>query len=159
MTVIELPIGAMFYDFEFDTNTMDGEENASVPQSPTHVANAKANINNTNVGTSHQGPSDSASTKKTKRRLSFSQDGGSYEFTNTISLIKAWMESFEEHISRLANCFQFLSDEAKMKKKVFIEILKIEGLLVEEKIRVSGLIVTKTNKVSYFFSLPHEYKK
>ncbi|XP_039143958.1 uncharacterized protein LOC120281096 [Dioscorea cayenensis subsp. rotundata] len=44
-------------------------------------------------------------------------------------------------ISRLASCFQFLFDETEEKKKIYTELLKIEGLSQLERIKAGGLIV------------------
>ncbi|KAJ0975592.1 hypothetical protein J5N97_017557 [Dioscorea zingiberensis] len=64
-----------------------------------------------------------------------------------------------KHVARLASCFQFLSDDADAKKKVFGELLKLEGLTQSERIKVGGILVQDTSKVSYFFSLPDDCKE
>ncbi|KAH7679492.1 hypothetical protein IHE45_06G062100 [Dioscorea alata] len=140
----EPSIGDAFVD-------LDGEENTSVP--------GLSPINATTTATSQPGSSQDAHQKKVKRKRSLGQDIGNDEFSSTISSIGTWIDSSGEHISRLASCFQFLSDEAEAKKKVYTELLKIEGLSQLERIRAGGLIVSDTSKVSYLFSLPYECKK
>ena len=54
---------------------------------------------------------------------------------------------------RLISCFQFPVDEVEAKKKVYVELLKIEGLSQEEHIRAGGLTVYGTSKMLYFLSL------
>ncbi|KAJ0965409.1 hypothetical protein J5N97_026547 [Dioscorea zingiberensis] len=111
------------------------------------------------TATSQPSPSQAAPTKKIRRKRSLDQDVGIDEFTSTIRSIGTWIDSFGEHISRLASCFQFLVDEAEAKKKVYTELLKIEGLSQRERIKAGELIVSDTSKVSYFFSLPDECTK
>ena len=119
----------------------------SVTRSPTHAANADVNNINTAIATWQPDPSHGAPARKTKHRRSFREDGGSNEFTSS-----------GEHISRLANSFQFLADESEVKKKVFAALHKVEGLSQGERIIASGLIVSDTSTVSYFFPLPDECK-
>lgn len=59
----------------------------------------------------------------------------------------------------LVSCFQTLAVEAKAKKKVYARLFEIEGLSQWEGIRVGGLIVSCTSKISYFFPLLNECKK
>ncbi|KAJ0962926.1 hypothetical protein J5N97_028048 [Dioscorea zingiberensis] len=143
-------IGDDFWDLEIedDINVGDGGDNPRVIPSPTNATDTSF------PGTTQSGPS-----RRVKRKRSFSQDGGTDEINSNISSMASWVESSGEHISRLASCFQFLSDDADAKKKVFGELLKIEGLTQSERIKVGAILVSDTSRVSYFFSLPDACKE
>ncbi|KAJ0979217.1 hypothetical protein J5N97_014691 [Dioscorea zingiberensis] len=143
-------IGDDFWDIELedDINVADGADNPRVIPSPTNA-----------IATSLQGTSQAGPSRKVKRKRSFGQDVGTDEINNNINSIGSWIESFGEHVARLASCFQFLSDDADAKKKVFGELLKLEGLTQSEMIKVGGILVQDTSKVSYFFSLPDDCKE
>ncbi|KAJ0975111.1 hypothetical protein J5N97_017076 [Dioscorea zingiberensis] len=143
-------IGDDFWDIELedDINVANEEDNPSVIPSPTNGTATSL------PGTSQAGPS-----RKVKRKRSLGQDVGPDEISSNINTIGSWIESSGEHVARLASCFQFLSDDADAKRKVFGELLKLEGLTKSERIKVGGILVQDTSKVAYFFSLPDDCKE
>ncbi|KAJ0981961.1 hypothetical protein J5N97_010216 [Dioscorea zingiberensis] len=143
-------IGDDFWDIEleYDNNVEDRGDNPGVIPSPTNATATSL------PSTSEAGPS-----RKVKRKLSFGQDVGTDEINNNIMSIGSWVESSGDYVPSLARFFQFLSDDVDAKKKVFGELLKLEGLTQSERIKVGGIIVSDTSKVSYFFSFPDDCKE
>ncbi|KAL2935859.1 Hydrogen cyanide synthase subunit HcnC [Bienertia sinuspersici] len=80
------------------------------------------------------------------------------EFSTKLAKISDVMEGASEHIGRLANCFQHVSNSAERRMKVTGEIMKMEGLTPNEVIMVSKKIALNPLEVDFLFSLPEDYK-
>lgn len=113
---MELSIGEAFVNLEHEINTVVGEENVSVPSSPTNV-----------IATSQPGPLSDVPIKKIRHKCSLGQDVGIDEFTSTISFIRTWIDNCGEYILRLANCLQILVDEAKVKIRFILSCSRLKA--------------------------------
>ena len=63
-----------------------------------------------------------------------------------------------DNVAKLANCFQFIQEDAARKQKVFEELLKLQAIPDEDSMRSGAIICASTNKINYLFSLLEEYK-
>ena len=70
-------------------------------------------------------------------------------------------ERSSKGIDKLADCFQYLTNDQEMKKKVYEAIAEIEDLGLHESLMVkAGLIIAHDSaSLTYFFSLPQRLRK
>lgn len=80
------------------------------------------------------------------------------KLTYGLQKISDVMESGNENIARLTNCFQHESEGAKKRMLVNSELLKVEGLSPEQIIKAGRKIALDPLETDYFFSLPEDFR-
>ncbi|OMO59439.1 hypothetical protein COLO4_34218 [Corchorus olitorius] len=73
--------------------------------------------------------------------------------------IKSAMESGTEALKVIANFFEKEREIEEMRRNYFAEILKFEGLSMEEKFRAGASLSKDKSKVDFFIFLPQEFKR
>ncbi|KAK0574686.1 hypothetical protein LWI29_027363 [Acer saccharum] len=68
------------------------------------------------------------------------------------------MQTASDSIRRLVDCFQFETDGATRRMKVFDELKKIDGMTNAQRVKVGQLLVHDQANIDYFFNLDEEFK-
>ncbi|XVF58897.1 hypothetical protein PTKIN_Ptkin07bG0103000 [Pterospermum kingtungense] len=80
-------------------------------------------------------------------------------FVENMAKLGEVCEGAKQEISKLANCFQHLVDNAKKKMQVYDVIAAIESLTKEDALRAGAILATNVDKTNFLFSIPDDMKK
>ncbi|KAK7860299.1 hypothetical protein CFP56_039773 [Quercus suber] len=115
-------------------------------------------INGNGYGSQTQIPNQGVSSKNPNKKRPRSND----ELIETLmETMKDFEKNYEEtngQMATIASCFKIELEEAKIRMKVFNELLKIEGLSISERIKARELLIIDTCKCDYFYSLPRDVR-
>ncbi|XVF70030.1 hypothetical protein PTKIN_Ptkin11bG0128500 [Pterospermum kingtungense] len=80
-------------------------------------------------------------------------------FVENMAKLGEVCEGAKQEISKLANCFQHLADNAKRKMQVYDVIAAIEGLSKEDALRVGAILATNVDKTNFLLSILDDMNK
>ncbi|EOY03040.1 Uncharacterized protein TCM_017450 [Theobroma cacao] len=82
-----------------------------------------------------------------------------HAFQSNVDKIGEICQGAREGIDKLASCFQFMAEDARLKKRVAKIVQGVEGLTPEEIVKARHIISSDIWKINYLFSLLEELQK
>ncbi|XP_017982412.1 PREDICTED: uncharacterized protein At2g29880-like [Theobroma cacao] len=139
----------------FSALNVNEDDNADDDVSPAQATNSEGSIA-ARRRTIEQGDRE-MSRKKTKTKSN--GDNIVHAFQSSVDKIGEICQGAREGIDKLASCFQFMAEDARLKKHVAEIVQGVEGLTLEEIVKAGHIIFSDMWKINYLFSLSKELQK
>ncbi|WRX07824.1 Myb/SANT-like domain - like 1 [Theobroma cacao] len=139
----------------FNALNVDEDENGDDDVSPAQATKSEGSTA-VRRRTTEQGDRE-VSRKKTKSKSNGNNIG--HAFQSSVDKIGEICQGAREGIDKLASCFQFMVEDARLKNRVIEIVQGVEGLTPEEIVKAGHIISSDMWKINYLFSLLEELQK
>uniref|UniRef100_A0A803PKY0 Uncharacterized protein n=1 Tax=Cannabis sativa TaxID=3483 RepID=A0A803PKY0_CANSA len=137
---------------EIDREAENDQQSEFDPFAPMDDLVSNATDSHTSTGTT------SAQSRKRSRKRSRNEDSLVDVLTNTVNKFGEIQVAAGDSIRRITDCFQFETEGASRRLKMFNELKKIDGLSFEQRIEAGKLLVQNQAYTDLLFTLDNEYK-
>ncbi|XP_062103796.1 uncharacterized protein LOC133814909 [Humulus lupulus] len=147
--------GAMGFSETVDEidKEVDNDANSEFdPLSPIDDLTGNATNNHTNTAAT------SAQSSKKSRKRSRNEDPLVEVLTDTVKKFGDIQTVAGDSIRRIADCFEFETEGATRRMKVFDELKQIDGLTNEQRVKAGKLLVQNQAYIDFLFTLDDEFK-